>query len=231
MRIVPSEENAPSQSINNGSSVAPTPIHLEEGAATDNGSAPTSDADGKKRKRICTSKVWQDFESLYKTLDGKKIRYGGKCHWFKCTLSAVSSCGTGHLLRHQRDYKVNLAKQGKQSMLKFNPDGFVHNWDYCPDRARTQMCRLIARLDLPLNFAESPAFEEYIRLSHNPIFKKVSRQTTCRDFVKFFNDRRKIVVESCNLFLLLQLHLIFGVVMLRRTILVWLLIMFLRTGY
>lgn len=59
LRIVPSEENAPSQSINNDlSSVAPTPIDLEEGAATDNGSAPTSDADGKKRKRICTSKVW-----------------------------------------------------------------------------------------------------------------------------------------------------------------------------
>jgi hypothetical protein len=59
------------------------------------------------------------------------------------------------------------------------------------------MCRLIARLDLPLNFAESPAFEENIRLSHNPVFKKVSRQTTSRDFVKFFtdSDRRKIVVE------------------------------------
>jgi hypothetical protein len=84
----------------------------------------------------------------------------------------VSSSGTGHLLRHQRDCKVKLAKQGKQSILKFNPDGSVHNWDYCPDHARTQMCRLIARLDLPLNFAESPAFEEYIRLSHNPIFKK-----------------------------------------------------------
>jgi hypothetical protein len=57
------------------------------------------------------------------------------------------------------------------------------------------MSRSIARLELPLNFVESPAFEEYIRLSHNPIFKKVSRQTTSRDFVKFFNDRRKIVVE------------------------------------
>jgi hypothetical protein len=88
-----------------------------------------------------------------------------------------------------------IAKPGKQSMFKFNPDGTVRNWDYCPDRARTQMCRLIARLDLPLNFAESPAFEEYIRLSHNPVFKKVSRQTTCRDFVKFLNDRRKIIVE------------------------------------
>jgi hypothetical protein len=121
--------------------------------------------------------------------------YGGKCHWCKCTLSVVSSIGIGHLLRHQHDCRVKLAKQGKQLVLKFNPNGYVRNWDYCPDHARTQMCRLIARLDLPLNFAKSPAFEEYIRLSHNLVFKKVSRQTTSMDFVKFFNDRRKIVVE------------------------------------
>jgi hypothetical protein len=71
----------------------------------------------------------------------------------------------------------------------------VRNWDYYPDRARTQMCRLIVILDLCLNFAESPVFEEYIRLSHNPVFKKVSRQTTSRDFVKFFTDQRMKVVE------------------------------------
>jgi hypothetical protein len=148
-----------------------------------------------KHKIICTCKVWQNFEPLYKTIYDKRIRYGGKCHWCKCTLSVVSSSDTGHLLRHQRDCKVKLAKQVKQSILKFNPDGSVCNKDYCPDRARTQMCRFIARLDLPLNFAESPSFEEYIRLSHNSIFKKVSRQTTSRDFVKFISDRRKIVVE------------------------------------
>jgi hypothetical protein len=119
MRIVPSEENGPSQSINNGSSAAP--IDLEEGAATDNGSAPTSDADGKQRKRICTSEVWQDFEPLYKIVDGKKISYGGKYHWCKCTLSVVLSSGTSRLLGHQRDCKVKLAKQGKHSMLKFIP--------------------------------------------------------------------------------------------------------------
>jgi hypothetical protein len=171
--VVPCYENDPSQSINNGSSAAP--INLEEGHATNNGAADTSEnVDGKKHKRICTSKVWLDFEPLYNTVDGKRIRYGGKCHWCKSTLTAVSTSGTGHLLRHQRDCKVKLTKQGKQSVFKFNPDGSVRNWDYCPDRARTQMCRLIARLDLPLNFAESPTFEEYIRLSHNPVFKKVS---------------------------------------------------------
>jgi hypothetical protein len=104
LRIFPFDENGPSQSINNGSSVAP--INLEEGDTTNNafGDANTSENDdGKNHKRICTSKVWQDFEPLYKTVDGKRIRYGGKCHWCKCTLSVVSTSGTGHLLRHQRD--------------------------------------------------------------------------------------------------------------------------------
>ena len=77
MSLVPSDENGPSQSIKNGSSVAP--INLEEGGAINNGVADTSEnVDGKKHKRICTSKVWQDFEPLYKTVDGKRIRYGGK---------------------------------------------------------------------------------------------------------------------------------------------------------
>jgi hypothetical protein len=81
LRIFPFDEIGPSQSINNGSSVAP--INLEEGDTTNNafGDANTSENDdGKNYKRICTSKVWQDFEPLYKTVDDKRIRYGGKCH-------------------------------------------------------------------------------------------------------------------------------------------------------
>jgi hypothetical protein len=86
----------------------------------------------------------------------------------------VSSSGTGHLLRHQRDCKVKNGRIDKQSMIKFNTDGSVCNFDYCPHRARTKMCRLIARLELPLNFSETSAFEEYIKLSQNPSFKSVT---------------------------------------------------------
>jgi hypothetical protein len=125
LRIVPGNENGPSQSINNGSSAAH--IDLDEGAGTNNGAAPTSDADAKQRKRICTSKVWQDFDLLYKTVDGKKIRYGCKCHFCKCTFSVVSSNDTSYLLRHQHDSKIKLANEGKQSMLTFNRDGSVRN--------------------------------------------------------------------------------------------------------
>jgi hypothetical protein len=69
LRIIPCDQNAPSQSVNNGSSAAP--IDLEEAAATDNTAAPTSDGDVKKHKRVCTSKVWQDFDPLYRTVDGR----------------------------------------------------------------------------------------------------------------------------------------------------------------
>ena len=81
-----------------------------------------------------------------------------------------------------------------QSQLKFNPDGSVHLWEYKPEVARTQLCRLIARLDLPICIGESDAFEEYITTAHNPRFAKVSRQTTTRDFAKYFTERRAELV-------------------------------------
>jgi hypothetical protein len=37
------------------------------------------------------------------------------------------------------------------------------------------LCRLIGRLDLPLNIGEQPAHEYYIRAAHTPDYKHVSR--------------------------------------------------------
>jgi hypothetical protein len=45
---------------------------------------------------------------------------------------------------------------------------------------------LVARLDLPLGFGASPEFEEYIRIAHNPGFKRVSRTTTTSDIDAYF---------------------------------------------
>ena len=44
-------------------------------------------------------------------------------------------------------------------------------------------------------FGESDAFEEYITIAYNPRFAKVSRQTTTRDFAKYFNDHHDQIVE------------------------------------
>ena len=72
----------------------------------------------------------------------------------------------------------------------------MHNWDYKPDVARSELCRLIARLDLLLGIGESEAWEEYIVHAHNPRFVKVSRQTTTRDISKLFTEHHNMLKNS-----------------------------------
>jgi len=85
-----------------------------------------------------------------------------------------------------------------QSHISFNPDGSMHNWDYCPIIARTQLFRLLARLDVPISLGESYSFEEYIRTAHNPKFVSVSSQTTTRDMLKYFTDCKAKLVETVS---------------------------------
>ena len=67
---------------------------------------------------------------------------------------------------------------------------------YDPLIARTELCRLIARLDLPLGIGETDAWEDYIKRAHNPLFQKVSRQTTTRDMSKLFDEQRDMLMKS-----------------------------------
>jgi hypothetical protein len=78
----------------------------------------------------------------------------------------------------------------------FTKDGIARNWDYSSEVARVQLVRLLARLDLPLRLRETEAWEEYIRIAHNPRFKVVSKQTTGRDLLKYFNDKRDALIET-----------------------------------
>jgi hypothetical protein len=52
------------------------------------------------RRRGLTSKVWQDFEEVTAMEGGKEVRVDVVCHYYKQSLSAKSSSGTGHLIRH-----------------------------------------------------------------------------------------------------------------------------------
>jgi hypothetical protein len=58
------------------------------------------------------------------------------------------------------------------------------------------LCRLIARLDLPLGIGETEAYEDYIVRAHNPRFVKCSRSTTTRDLGKLFNESRDVLKNS-----------------------------------
>ena len=76
----------------------------------------------------------------------------------KHTLSARSNAGTGHLKRHQKSYRQKTDQAARvQSRLAYNADGYVHNWDYKLDVARSELCRLITRLNLSLGIGETEA--------------------------------------------------------------------------
>jgi hypothetical protein len=83
-----------------------------------------------------------------------------------------------------------------QSHITFTKDGIVRNWEYSAEVARVQLVRLLARLKLPLILGETEAWEEYIKTAHNPRYKTVSRQTTTRDLLKYFIDKRDNLIES-----------------------------------
>jgi hypothetical protein len=101
------------------------------------------------------------------------------------------------LLRHHCNAKKEQERDGiVQSILKSNHNGSLIRWEYSPAVVRIELCRLIAREDLPLWFGDFDAFQEYIIRAHNPKFVKCSRQTTARDLIKLYNERVLKLIES-----------------------------------
>jgi hypothetical protein len=119
-----------------------------------------------KWQRSLTSDVCQYLDALSKDIGGKPVRYGPRCKFCKKELSGKSTSGIGHFLRHVKSClrKRQAATSSNQTGLHFAPDGRVAHLEYNPVVARTELCRLLARLDFPLAFDASPKFEEYIRL-------------------------------------------------------------------
>ncbi|GJM87588.1 hypothetical protein PR202_ga03555 [Eleusine coracana subsp. coracana] len=136
-------------------------------------------------------------EEIKKVVNGKDIRCGARCNYCKFTLSSTGGGGTGHLLRHVKScrHKALAASSSTQSHLQFDSNGRVTTFVYSADVARTELCRLIARLDLPLNIGEQPAWEDYIRIAFNPNYTHVSRQTTTRDLENLFELKKSVVSD------------------------------------
>jgi hypothetical protein len=168
---------------------APVPPPPTGGSPTPSTASTDAGAGGAaKRQRSLTSDVWHYLDELSKDVRGKPVRYGARCKFCKKELSGKSTSGTGHLLRHVKSClcKRQATTSSNQTSLHFAPDGHVAHFEYSHAVARTELCRLVARLDLPLSFGASPEFEEYIRIAHNPRFEHVSRTTTTSDIDTYF---------------------------------------------
>jgi hypothetical protein len=110
-------------------------VDADAGTGTGTGSSSPTDAStasaaggGGSKKR---SKVWDDFTEVTTIEKGKKVRITAICNHCKQTLFAKFSSGTGYLLRHNCPVKKEKERIGRiQSVLKYNPDGFLVRWEY-----------------------------------------------------------------------------------------------------
>jgi len=131
------------------------PIDLDAGD-DDGGVAASTDTHGTSStggggKLI--SAVWEVFTEIKKN----NIRVAAIYKMCGKRYTARSAAGTGHLKRHQKSCKAKHDNDKRvQSRLALNADG-LHNWVYDPAIARIELCRLIARLDLPLGIGETQA--------------------------------------------------------------------------
>jgi hypothetical protein len=104
-------------------------------ASTSPPSSTTASTGGGSRKR---SKVWNNFDELTNLINGKRVKYAAQCKYGHETLSARSSSGTGHLLRHNCSAKKAHDRPGQtQFVFKYNPDGSLQHWEYSPSVARS----------------------------------------------------------------------------------------------
>jgi hypothetical protein len=133
--------------------------------------------------------VWAFFDEIIEKEDGKD-KVIAVCKQCKTGLSANSANGTGHLIRHHKTCSAKAERANMvQTRLALNPDGSYRNWEYNPTVAREELCRLIARLDLPISVADNVAWDDYIQRAHNPRYKRVSRFTTSRDLSKLYKEK------------------------------------------
>ena len=132
--------------------------------------ASSSTTTGAKRSMPSTSGVWENFDRTTKQdAAGNEVSYA-ICKICHHELSAKSTGGTGHFLRHATRCRTKQGLVMRQTQLQYNPDGTISSWDYDPQVARQSLYRLIAYEDLPLGFDESASFQNYIRTAHNPRF-------------------------------------------------------------
>jgi hypothetical protein len=114
------------------------------------------------------SDVWSYFDEV---MDGDNCRIAAICKHCSTRYSAVSANGTTHLRRHM---KKCMQKKNHSNMVQAKLDlnaNCLANWKYDPMIAHIELCRLIARLDLPLGIGETQAWSDYIRNAHNLCLK------------------------------------------------------------
>jgi hypothetical protein len=110
------------------------------------------------------SDVWSYFDEVKDGEGPTAVCIEAICKHCSAKYSAIPANGTTHLRRHMKKcMKLKNHSDMVRAKIALNANGLA-NWKYGPMVARIELCRLIARLDLPLGTGETRAWSDYIRM-------------------------------------------------------------------
>lgn len=124
------------------------------------------------------------------------------CKYCKKSYSNKKGGGTGHINRHWPSCQAlhQGGVEARQQTLSLSSQQGLQNFTYDAARAREALAIFLARAELPLTFADDEAFEEFIKTAFCPQFKKVSRNTTRSNIMKYFFTLRQTLIEDFKTF-------------------------------
>lgn len=141
------------------------------------------------KRRKLKSEIWNDFDPMYV---GNKLMEA-KCKHCKRDFVATREAGTSQCLRHllvcEERAKINEFLDSMKSAMSQSDPNSSEKWKYDPDRAYTELVRMIVLHELPFRIVEYEGFIRFVQ-SLNPTFELVSRTTVRLDCLDMFGQER-----------------------------------------
>ncbi|KAG5557536.1 hypothetical protein RHGRI_007693 [Rhododendron griersonianum] len=142
--------------------------------------------------------VWKHSTIVKNFKNAQGIDLGPKavCNYCPNTYTCASSGGVGHIERHLN----NIHKKFKHTVVEFGGEsdtvGGTSNFVYSQSSMREGLARYVVAAEQPFTFGDDIRFEYFVKHYLQPLFSKVSRNTTRSDSLKAFIEVRKILISE-----------------------------------
>ena len=103
----------------------------------------------------------------------------------RCFIFFPKNAGTGPLARH---IKIKHPKHQPRQTQISTLGGTLGTFSYNRATGKTNLAKFLIWSKQPFSMAEDDAFTDYIRITHNPDYEPVSRNTIRSEMFKVFEE-------------------------------------------
>ncbi|KAG5516263.1 hypothetical protein RHGRI_037083 [Rhododendron griersonianum] len=146
--------------------------------------------------------VWRHSTIVKNFRNAQGIDLGPRavCNYCPNTYTCSSNGGVGHIERHlinkHEKFKHTIVGQGSGESGGIDTVGGMSNFVYSQSSMREGLALYVVAAEQPFTFGDDIRFEYFVKHYLQPLFSKVSRNTTRSDSLKAFIEVRKILISE-----------------------------------